>query len=216
MWKAAAVAARLPGARFPYQEILPIQVAEARYGRCGEGDARAELARSWLEQLYALASGGGAGGAGRPPPTHFTPVGPEHNRGPRGGVCMPGRNRRGRSARYGSTRTTLEVGKCLTRAGRWSGPSARGMGFCRGTALRRRRGSIRVHKALRRLGPVDTLIGISRRQFPRAERVWLSIYQQEPIRLREPSVVSQRNAHAGRVRVARFGRGAGPMGIYNR
>ena len=187
MWKAAAVAARLPGRAFPYQEILPIQVAEARYRALrGEGDARAESARSWLEQLRNLSLPAEAPAAPDDRrPLDFTPVGPEHNRMGREVVfACQGGTAVDDPRQYGSTRTTLEVGKCLTRAGRrvlLVGPSARGMGFCEGLLFVGVGDMVRVHKALRRLGPVDTLIGISRADFVRVRNARrLLIYQQGP------------------------------------
>jgi glycosyltransferase involved in cell wall biosynthesis len=170
-WKAAAVASQLPERRFDYQPISPAMVAEAHYWLLKSvSRIEAEPLHRYLEMFEKRSL-------------------PKDAPAPHGKskevvfVCQKGTHLTG-AIKYGTFRATIEVAKYLIRAGRMvllTGLSDQGMGFIDGVLFVGAHDNRSWAKAVTLLGPIDTLIGISRTDIFRlvyAQR--LLVYHHDP------------------------------------
>lgn len=151
-WKAAAVATRLARRRFDYQPISPGVVAEANYCSLrSAGDVKAEAVHRYLEMF-------------------------EKRLLPKEALSRPGKTKEvvfvcqtethlTDDIKYGTLRATLEAAKFLMRSGRrvlLTGLSDQGFGFIEGILFVGAPDDGSWAKAISLLGPIDTLIGVSR------------------------------------------------------
>ena len=160
LWKAAAVASRLPQRRFDYQPISPAEVAEAHYWMLKSlGNVEAEPLSHYLEKFDSSAL-----------PKDLPAL--EGRSKEVVLVCQMGTHLDD-PIKYGTYRATLELGKYLMCAGRMvllTGLSRQGIGFIDGILFVGAADNKSWAQAIAGLGPIDTLVGISRGDILRRAR----------------------------------------------
>ena len=152
LWKAAAVASRLPRRRFNYRPLSPATVAETNYWLLkSSGAAEAEPLHRYLERFENLSLPKDAAGS----PGKVTEV----------VIVCPEKTRLTGPTGNGALRAAIEAARNLTKSGRavlLTGLSDQGIGFIDGVLFVGAEDEDSWARAVASLGPVDALVGISR------------------------------------------------------
>jgi len=174
IWEAAAVASRLPRRRFDFQPLSPSTVAEANYWSLGSVDGpKAEALHRYLELFEK----------------RFLPKKTPARHGKTKEVVFACQieTHLTDAIKYGTFRATIEAAKYLIRSGRrvlLTGLSDQGMGFIEGILFVGAADDKSWAKAITLLGPIDTLIGVSRADVFRlthAQRVMVYHHGPHPV-----------------------------------